>query len=241
MKQKILIEEYKQKGFVVVKKFLSKKELVACEKSLNSFAFTFKRKSKRDINFTSSGEINSIHNLDKWLWISKIRSKFSKNLIDKIVENKSKNFGSEYFAKPAKTGLASPVHQDNYYWCLNNDKGITVWVALDKVDKKNGGVFYYEGSHKIGLLKHKASFAPGSSQTVKNLGKLKNLKITTPKLNPGDCIIHNAMIVHGSNKNTSKFSRRGITIRYVPKSSKVIKKLKQNYETSLIKQNKKYI
>ena len=27
-----------------------------------------------------------------------------------------------------------------------------MWVALEKSDKGNGGVFYYNGSHKLGLL-----------------------------------------------------------------------------------------
>ena len=241
MKQDMLLNEYNNKGFAVIKSFLSQKELITCVNSLERYASIFRSKNKRDINFTKDGKINSIHNLEKWIWIKKIRLKFSKILLEKIIGNKSKNFGSEYFAKPAKTGLAAPIHQDNYYWCLDSEKGITAWLALDKVEKKNGGVFYYEGSHKLGLFKHKPSFSPGSSQTLKNKDKLKKLKITTPRLNPGDCIIHNAMVVHGSNKNISKSSRRGITIRYIPKNSKIIKGHKKNYEKSLNQQNKKFI
>ena len=241
MKQEFLLNKYNKKGFIIIKKFLTKNEIKKCTKNLEYYASTFKRKNKRDINFTKDGKINSIHNLEKWLWIKKIRSKFPKSLLEKLVGKKSKNFGSEYFAKPAETGLAAPIHQDNYYWCLDNELGITAWIALDKVDKKNGGVFYYEGSHKSGLLKHKPSFAPGSSQTIENKLKLKKFTIVTPKLNLGDCIIHNAMIVHGSNKNISKSSRRGITIRYVPKDSKINKSQKKNYEKSLNKQNKKFI
>ena len=225
----------------VIKNFLTTNEITNCINSLTNYSLKFKRKNKRDINFTRDGKINSIHNLEKWIWIKKLRSKFPKKLLEKLLCGKTKNFGSEYFAKPAKSGLGSPIHQDNYYWCVNNDKGITIWIALDNADSKNGGVFYYEASHKLGLLEHKPSFAPGSSQTIKNKSKLKKLKKITPKLKSGDCIIHNAMIVHGSNKNLSTKSRRGITLRYIPKYSKILKKLKVNYEKSLIKQNKKYI
>ena len=55
-------------------------------------------------------------------------------------------------------------------------------ITLNRANKKNGGVYYFEGSHKLGLLNHKPSFAPGSSQTIKSLRKLKKCKINIPKL-----------------------------------------------------------
>jgi phytanoyl-CoA hydroxylase len=237
-----LIKEYKNSGFFVLKKFLSKVELKKCSKSLEIYANKYRPKKNRKINFTKNNVINSIHDLDKWIWIKKLRNKFKqKYSIEKIIGSKSKNFGSEYFAKPAKYGLESPPHQDNFYWCVNNDEGITVWISLDKVSKKNGGVYYYQGSHKLGLLNHKPSLAPGSSQTIMSFDKLKIHKIITPKLSPGDCIIHNSLVVHGSNKNNSNMSRRGITLRFIPSGSKISKNQKKNYEKSLKKQIEKRI
>ena len=51
-----------------------------------------------------------------------------------------------------------------------------MWVALCPSDKNNGGIYYYNGSHKNGILPHVASLAKGTSQMVKDLKKLKNLK-----------------------------------------------------------------
>lgn len=232
-----LIREYERKGFFILKKFLNKNEIKNCSKSLELYAKKYKPKKNRKINFAKNNYINSIHDLERWIWVKNLRKKFKKKyFIEKVIGSKPKNFGSEYFAKPPKYGLKSPPHQDNFYWCINNNKGITVWISLDKASKKNGGVYYYEGSHKLGLLNHKPSFAPGSSQTVKSLKKLKNCKIKIPKLNPGDCIIHNSLVVHGSKSNTSDISRRGITLRFIPYKSKIMKKLKNNYEKSLSKQ-----
>ena len=47
--------------------------------TLESARLTGNEENKRDINFTKDGKINSIHNLEKWLWIKKIRSKFPKS------------------------------------------------------------------------------------------------------------------------------------------------------------------
>ena len=231
------IKEYEKKGFFILRNFLSKIEIKKYSKSLNIYAKKFKQKENRKINFAKNDTINSIHDLDKWIWTKDLRNKLKKKyFLEAIIGSKTKNFGSEYFAKPSKYGLESPPHQDNFYWCVNNDRGITVWVSLDKANKKNGGVYYFEGSHKFGLLSHKPSLAPGSSQTIKSLRKLKKCKKSIPNLNPGDCIIHNSLVVHGSQKNNSNTRRRGNTVRFIPYGSKILKKQKKNYEKSLMKQ-----
>lgn len=231
------IKEYENKGFFILKKFLSNTELKNCSKSLEIYAKKYRPKKNRKINLTKNNTVNSIHDLDKWIWTKNLRNKFKKKYpLDNIVGSRSKNFGSEYFAKPPRYGLESPPHQDNFYWCVNNDRGITVWISLDRANKKNGGVYYFEGSHKLGLLNHKPSFAPGSSQTIKSLRKLKKCKINIPKLNPGDCIIHNSLVVHGSKKNNSNMSRRGITLRFIPFGSKILNNQKKIYEKNLKKQ-----
>ena len=191
------------------------------------------------MNLTNK-KINSIHNMEDWIWIKKLRKdKTIIEIIKTLIKERAKNFGSEFFAKPARHGLKSPVHQDNFYWSLsplNKNKGLTIWISLNKSDKRNGGVFYFKGSHKIGLLNHVPSHAPGSSQTVKNLKMLKRFRKVYPKLNPGDCLIHNTMVAHGSEPNKSNSPRKGITLRYVPKKSKFNKSHKNKYLQSLKKQ-----
>ena len=90
--------------------------------------------------------------------------------------------------------------------------------------KKNGGVYYYCGSHKKGIYDHKPSYEKGTSQKISNIKKLKNFKKLTPKLNVGDALIHHCLVVHGSNKNKSNISRRGLTFQFKDKNSNYDKK-----------------
>ena len=94
--------------------------------------------------------------------------------------------------------------------------------------------------HKLGLLKHENSYMPGTSQKIpeKLLKKKSYLRKFTPKLKPGDMLIHHCLIVHGSNANKSPKSRRGFTIQYKDKKSKYNKKLLINYKKNLLKQLK---
>ena len=236
---KKLKREYEKKGFVVYKNLISQRNLHEMNKSLGVFTKKYKAKTRKNMNLTNK-KINSIHNMEDWIWIKKLRKdKTIIEIIKTLIKERAKNFGSEFFAKPARHGLKSPVHQDNFYWSLsplNKNKGLTIWISLNKSDKRNGGVFYFKGSHKIGLLNHVPSHAPGSSQTVKNLKMLKRFRKVYPKLNPGDCLIHNTMVAHGSEPNKSNSPRKGITLRYVPKKSKFNKSHKNKYLQSLKKQ-----
>ena len=98
-----------------------------------------------------------MHNLD-WPYIKRFRkNKKILKIIKILLDDNLKDFGAELFAKPAKVGKAVPIHQDNFYWNVDNSKGVTVWIALDQVTKKNGAIFYFHKSHKRGLLKHQSS------------------------------------------------------------------------------------
>ena len=53
------------------------------------------------------------------------------------------------------------------------------------------------------------------------------MKKETPKLNPGDALLHHCLIVHGSEKNSSSKSRRGLTFQFMDKKSKVDQRMKK--------------
>tara|TARA_Y100000816_G_C26096722_1_gene580539 strand:+ start:1016 stop:1765 length:750 start_codon:yes stop_codon:yes gene_type:complete len=220
--RKKLKNQFDKNGFVLIPSLLSKKEVETIKDDLEKYKYKQSKILKgRDINFTSDGNINSIHYMDKWKWTKKIQNTPKiKNLAKILLNEKPVNYGAELFAKPAKTGLKVPPHQDNYYWAIDDANALTFWISLDYSNKKNGGIYYYSGSNKLGLLEHKPSYAPGSSQTIKYPESMKFFKKIFPSLKPGDCVAHNVLVVHGSEKNNSNLPRSGWTIRYKSVKSK---------------------
>ena len=147
----------------------------------------------------------------------------------------------EVFLKPPKTGMRAPFHQDNYYWNLDDKRAVNLWIALDKVNKKNGGLIYLKGSHKDGIIEHKMSNVKGSSQEIDNkLIKKLRYKQVSQKLNPGDCILHHCEVIHGSNSNTTDKMRRAIVISFKAKDSNINKKKFKIYQVKLKKHIKRY-
>ena len=239
-KNKTLLKKYNEKGWVKIKKFLPKKSVAKINKSLNKFLDSkVKNYSGRDINFTEK-KINSFHKLadSKFVKRNLAKNKKIKKTAEYFLKEKSKFMASELFAKPAKYGLPVPNHQDNYYWCVNNANALTIWIALDKVSKLNGSICYYEKSHRFGIFKHSPSFSKGSSQKIRNNKALKNFKKIHTNLLPGDALIHHSLIVHGSERNKSGNSRRGLTLQFRAKNSFIDPKKKISYEKELKEQIK---
>ena len=82
--------------------------------------------------------------------------------------------------------------------------GITLWVALDSMDERNGCVSYVKGSHR-----------EKQTRGLDIQGYEKNSeRVTTITVSRGDAIIHNALTVHWSGSNLTERPRKAITFFY---------------------------
>jgi ectoine hydroxylase-related dioxygenase (phytanoyl-CoA dioxygenase family) len=100
----------------------------------------------------------------------------------------------------------------------------TVWLAITESGPENGCMRVLPGSQSLDLqamdARHKVEGAmlSGMDQSLVDESQAVDLS-----LRPGDASIHNPNIVHGSNANRSGKWRRGLTIRYMPTSTRVTK------------------
>lgn len=226
--------DFDRLGVVIIKNLFDNNEISNLENKINIYIKKNKKNLKgKSVNFINN-EINSIHEFrDIFFKKFSIQKKIIQ-LSSIMLDDKPAFRMCEYFAKPKKIGLASPIHQDNFYWNLKNGRALTIWIAIDKATNKNGSVQYLLGSHKEGLVDHIPSYAPGSSQKVKQIVKFKKrYKLKSFLLNRGDCLIHDSLVMHGSKKNISSNSRRGFTVQMKEKKTKIDELSFQNYQKSL--------
>ena len=239
------VNYFKKNGFVVLKNIIKKNQINILLNEVEKIKKNaLNTKNRRYFHLTANKKINTIHNIQKFyksktlenLSNNKTILKFLKIILSKkiIVRN------LEFFLKPKKTGMASPMHQDNFFWNLIDSNAVNVWVALSNANKQNGGVFYLKKSHKIGLLEHVSSFMKGTSQKIPYF-KIRNKKFEKfyPNLKQGDCIVHHCEVIHGSKKNNSNYDRIGIAISYKNKSSKIDVHRKKFYEKKVQESLKK--
>ena len=116
--------------------------------------------------------------------------------------------GVELFNKPPNTHHETPPHQDNYYFCLEPPSVLTIWVALDPVDEKNGCIRYASGSHMQGLRPHHPSSALGFSQYIPDYSQKDRETEEKILADPGDALIHHGNTIHRAETNLSKNRHR---------------------------------
>lgn len=245
LNKNIIIKDFYEKGFVKISNLFSTNEINKVLKEINLIKEKFNKINNPNLHLTKDNKVNTIHDINKFI-NSNVLNKVSKNkklinIVEYILDGQITARNFEFFLKPKNTGKPSPVHQDNFYWNIKNKKALNVWIACTNSSKKNGGVFYFEKSHNIGLIDHELSYAAGSSQKVPDkIVKSFSYKKSYPNLKPGDCIIHHCEVAHGSEKNSSKLDRIGLVISYKKKGARVDKNGWDRYQAQL-KKNLKYV
>jgi len=130
-------------------------------------------------------------------------------------------FATHYICKPPGTGRAVLWHQDGAFWPLDPMEVVTLWVAITESDPENGCLRVIPGTHTMELQGMRER---GDVESV--LGREIEHRVDASQavdlvLRPGDVSIHHPNIIHGSNPNASERWRRGLTIRYIPTSTRI--------------------
>jgi phytanoyl-CoA hydroxylase len=119
----------------------------------------------------------------------------------------------EWFNKPPGTSKPTPPHQDNYYFNLKPPKALTVWLALDPIDRENGCLRYVAGSHLLGLRPHAPSQILGFSQGIVDYGPEDEAREVQIHLDAGDAVVHHCELIHRADPNASRVhSRRAFAL-----------------------------
>jgi ectoine hydroxylase-related dioxygenase (phytanoyl-CoA dioxygenase family) len=120
--------------------------------------------------------------------------------------------------KQPKSGGHFSWHQDATYWGLSPPVALTCWLAFGEVGPDNGGVRFLLGSHKLGILSHRNTFAADNflsrGQTIAELPKACVESVA--RLHPGEISIHDALAAHSSGPNESAEPRIGCLLTFIP-------------------------
>lgn len=132
-------------------------------------------------------------------------------------------FYDQVFVKEPQTAEMTDWHQDLPFWPVLGNDIVSIWVALTPVNRDNSAVEYIAGSHKWGkfyaaAIPDKDPHFKSSLETCPNFSKERHnpaYRFLSWELEPGDCVLHHPLTVHGAEGNFSPTRRRvGISTRY---------------------------
>ena len=102
-----------------------------------------------------------------------------------------------------------PWHQDNGYVAIEPATNVTIWVALDDVDIRNGCVWVMPRSHVHGLLEHRPKSADSWHLTLDAEGD------GVPAiLKAGTAVAFTGLTLHRSKLNHTDEARRAFFMEY---------------------------
>ena len=132
-------------------------------------------------------------------------------------------FASHYISKPPYDGQAVLWHQDGSYWPLDPMEVVTLWLAIDESTPENGCLRVIPGTHTLALqtLRPRKDVA-NVLESEMDPSFVDESRAVDLVLAPGDVSVHHPHVIHGSNANLSPKRRCGLTIRYIPTSTRIV-------------------
>jgi phytanoyl-CoA hydroxylase len=115
----------------------------------------------------------------------------------------------EWFNKVPVYSRETPPHQDSYYFMIEPQEALTMWIALDEVDEENDCLQYVRGSHLRGLRPHVKSEILGFSERIPNYGGDAVRDEEAVPAKPGDVLIHHSMTIHLASSNSTQLAIGG--------------------------------
>ena len=135
-------------------------------------------------------------------------------------------------------GNPIPAHQDNFYHCIANGKGLKILIPLGKLEPKNGGLFYLDVKAGHEVEKHIPSeienFSAGIDHfSLANVKKGRRSRAYTHKI--GDASYHWLNSIHWANPNCTNTDALFLVFRLQDNESIEDKDMRRRYEECLAK------
>jgi ectoine hydroxylase-related dioxygenase (phytanoyl-CoA dioxygenase family) len=132
--------------------------------------------------------------------------------------------------EPGTSASATLWHHDLPYWPVRGQHICTVWIALDRVTIENGAVEYAKGTHRSEQLYRPAmppeliwGQAEGLPVPPDVPAHRDQFDVVHYETEPGDCLLHHPLTLHGAPPNSStSVRRRAIAIRYVGEDTRFV-------------------
>lgn len=131
-------------------------------------------------------------------------------------------FASHYICKPPFSNRPVLWHQDGAGWPLEPMEVVTLWLAVDESTTDNGCLRVIPGSqhHRFHPLRQRPDIDNVlGSESMVDIDESRAVDLV---LQPGDIEVHHPNILHASGGNTSPKRRCGLTIRYIPTSTRIL-------------------
>ena len=223
------IETFQSQGFLVLRKLIEDEHLERWSNRFEEIATGVRElkggmKLVKDV-MIAKGAVNprtTLHGVNKILnfesddvLMSYVRHSSILKAVQSLIGEEISSIVTNVFNKPPEVDGRHPLHQDLRYFRIRPpEKIVATWTAIHPTTRKNGCLTVVPGSHKLGLLEHEKPDWEWVNYKFLGVSKDQLQNRLHVAMEPGDTILFNPLLIHGSGQNRSKDFRRAISAHF---------------------------
>lgn len=119
-------------------------------------------------------------------------------------------------------GGRTPWHQDQYYWPLDTEHTVTMWMPLVDVPPEVGSMTFVSGSHRMGDLRGKRISDASDAEFAALIEEQQLPTATHGAMTAGDATFHGGWTIHSAPPNPTDLLRTVMTVIYVADGARVV-------------------
>jgi non-haem Fe2+, alpha-ketoglutarate-dependent halogenase len=209
------IEQYHSRGYVCPFRALDPAAAAAARREIEAFEATVGDEAQKFLSYKAHLPLRFLADI--------IRNPRILDAVEDVLGPNLLCWGSSFFQKNAHDPRFISWHQDSYYYGMEPSNTCTAWLAFSTSDEVSGSVRVIPGSHVRQMefvntpTQHNLL---GRGQTILGVDESKAVHMN---LAPGEFSLHHEGIVHNSEPNRSDDRRIGLSIHYIPTSTRQVK------------------
>jgi ectoine hydroxylase-related dioxygenase (phytanoyl-CoA dioxygenase family) len=128
----------------------------------------------------------------------------------------------------------TPWHQDRYYWPLDTDRTVTMWLALVDIDDDMGGMTFASSSHRDAADLGGLVISDRTDERLRQVIEERGWPVVdTPRMRAGDATFHAGATIHSARANQSPRVREVLTVIYYAADARATNPANENQRTDL--------
>ena len=132
------------------------------------------------------------------------------------------SFYDQLFVKPPGCHVPTPWHHDVTFWPIEGEQVCSIWMIFDPVTRDSSGLEFVRGSHrwpkrfKAITPDYNPYMMASDLEDAPDIdGHREDYDLAVWDMQPGDVLIFNGLVVHGSTGNhTTDLTRRAFSSRW---------------------------
>jgi ectoine hydroxylase-related dioxygenase (phytanoyl-CoA dioxygenase family) len=218
------IHEFREKGHTLVQGVLSKDEMEVYRPIIVGAADRYnteKRKLEdRDTYGKAFLQIMNLWQLDADVKRFVFARRMAKIAADLMGVENVRLYHDQALFKEAGGG-PTPWHQDQYYWPIDTNNTVTMWMPLVDIDVDMGMLTFASNSYTKGaVFNHEIS--DESESAFDDYVKNNNFPISRAKtMQAGDATWHRGFTIHNAPGNNSDKMREVMTVIYIADGARI--------------------